>query len=341
MKKIIFTLFIIFLNIIITYLLLYFFIFSKNIYIENWIYFSENIIKKDARIIIWEKAEVVWDIILEKWEIIFKNNSKIKWNIFLKNWKILIEKNVNIFWNIETESEIEIWENSKIEGNIWKKSLLKIDSSVKITWKKPKLFAITDFPDFMKYFLSLPENHRDKFWYIYLTSHNMDIRWRDLEPKEYFLEIFFFENWKLKKIPENKKIKFYENSKKFINSIPERNVSRFWVWFVTKTWAYSKKPDMYLSKNSLSPELFMHEYWHILDYNFDFSDFHNPVYPYKNKENSLTEYWKFHIWEDFAEGYRFYVMHSEHFKNLAKNNSEIEEKYNYFKKYVFNNYEFD
>lgn len=97
---------------------------------------------------------------------------------------------------------------------------------------------------------------------------------------------------------------------------------------------------MYLSKNSLSPSLFMHEFWHILDYNFDFTDFHNPVYPYKNKENSLTEYGKFHIWEDFAEWYRFYVLESKYFRKLAEKNDEIKEKYNYFKKYVFNWEEF-
>lgn len=194
MKKIFFIIFIIIINLIITFSLLYIFVFSKNIYIENWAYFSWNIEKTDARIIIWEKAEISWNINLEKWEIIFKNGSKITWDIFLWDWKIILEKNIFIKGNIKTNSIIEIWENSIIEGNISKNANLNINSTVKITWEKPKLFATTDYPNFMKYFWSLPENHKNKFWYIYVTSHNMDIRENDLETGKYFLEIFFFEN---------------------------------------------------------------------------------------------------------------------------------------------------
>jgi hypothetical protein len=50
------------------------------------------------------------------------------------------------------------------------------DSSASIKGTKPKLFVTTDYPDFLKYFDSMPDSHKKEFGYIFLTSHNMDIR---------------------------------------------------------------------------------------------------------------------------------------------------------------------
>jgi hypothetical protein len=190
----------------------------------------------------------------------------------------------------------------------------------------------------------MPDSHKKEFGYIFLTSHNMDIRWADLKPEEYFKKIYYFKNNKLKSFDFKNKEKlnrFYKNAKKYINLLPERKVWRFWVGFTTKNYAFDrKKADIYISNEYANTVLFTHEFGHVMDYAYWFIDIYKPNYPYYKKENSITEYWKFHKWEDFAEAYRYYILHSNSFKKMAKNNSEITKKYNYIKKYVFDYYEY-
>ncbi len=346
MKKILIILWIILLNIAITFWMLHFFVLSKIVLIEEWVSVSKNIEKKEAKIIMNKNSKLFWNINLEKWEIIFKENSYLKWDIFLKKWKIKIEKNVIIDGNLYFNGNIILGENSKINWNISKKARLEKHSMSYIFWKKPKLFITTDYPSFMKYFDSLPENHKNKFWYIYLTSHNMDIRENDLKAKKYFKKILFYKDKKLQTLDISKNPilvnKLYKNSKKYIEKLSEKKLERFWVWFVTKSWAFNKKKaDMYISQNYANSELFLHEYWHIMDYAKNFIDYHNPVYPYPDRKNVITDYGAYHKWEDFAEWYRFYVLHNDNFQKIAKNNKVLKEKYNYFKKYVFENLEYN
>lgn len=326
------------------------YIFYSEFYLKYFIVFEWKTVERDinresSKIIISKKATLKGDINLDKWEIIFEDWAVFSWNINIKSGFIEIWKSVEINGNINFPWEIRIWENSVIKWNINNKSSLYKHSTSKILWNKPSLFITTNHPDFLKHFDVLPDEQKKEFGYIFLTSHNMDIRWKTLNPEEYFKQIYFYENGELKQFDfsnKEKLKKLYDNSYSYINLLPERKVDRFWVWFVTKNYAFDrKKPDMYLSSSYVNSDLFLHEYGHILDYAFWYIDTHRPKYPYFKKENSITEYWKFHIWEDFAEGYRYYILYKDIFDRKAENNSEIKWKYDYFRKYVFSWKEYD
>ena len=334
------------LNIFITLGLFYIFIFSKTSLIDEWIHIQKDIIKEKSKVILSLDSQLTGNIILSEWEIILKENSRLIWDIQLVTGNIRLEKNAEIQWNIEFNWEIILWENTKIHWNISKLSTLKKHSSSEINWEKPSLFVTTDYPEFLKYFDVLPEKHKEAFWYIFLTKDNMAIRWVDLKPEEYFQKIFVYQNNKLLEInkEENPELlaKLYKKSSEYINIIPDRNVSRFWVWFVTKNYAQDKNfADMYISSTSANSLLFMHETGHVLDYKYAYIDYHSPDYPYPNTHTAITEYWKFHKWEDFAEAYRYYILHHDSFQKKATETSEIQDKYDYLKQYVFNGKEYN
>lgn len=338
MKKFIKIILIFLLNISLTYFILYIEVFSKVLLVGNGVELTRNIISENYKVLVGENAILNWDINIDSWEIILENNSVLNWNIKLKNGILNIKENVIVDWNIEVKWEIYIWKWSEIKWDINLDSDLNIHSQAKISWTFPKLFKTIDYPDFLSYFWSLPEKHKKAFWYIFLTNGNMSIRWKDLKPEEYFKDIFYYEDNKLKKLDfsnTEKLKKLYEKAKYYVNLIPERKVGRFGVGFVTKTYANDKNfADMYLSYPA-NNELFMHETGHVLDYKYWFIDTARNVYPYYNKDNSITEYWKFHKWEDFAEAYRYYVLYSDYFKKFWESNSEKMEKYNYLKNEVF------
>lgn len=339
-------LFIIILNIFITLGLLYIFIFSKTILIDEGVQINKNISSDESKVLIWEESILEWNIDINQWEIILHKNSTLIWNINLHRWKIRIDENAKVIWNINFNGTIVIWKNAQIQWNVSKKSNLNKHSTAHITWEKPNLYITTDYPNFLKYFDVLPENHKQAFWYIFLTSHNMDIRWNELNPEEYFKKIFVYKNNKLTEINKTENIelltKLYQKSSEYINILPERKVWRFWIAFVTKNYAQDKNfADMYISSNAAEPLLFMHEAGHVLDYKHAYIDYHTPEYPYPNKESAITQYWKFHKWEDFAEAYRYYVLHNQSFKNKAKSDAIIQKKYDYLKQYVFNGKEYN
>ena len=332
---------------LILWLILYFWyteLYQKYFIVFEWKTIKKDLDREDTKLLVSSWAKLIWDIKLKSWEIIFENNSSFSWNIILESGKIIIKDNVVINWDINFSWNIIIWKNSKINWNINQSANLFKDSSAFISWEKPKLFVTTDYPDFLRYFDSLPDSHKKEFGYIFLTSSNMDIRWKDLKPEEYFKWIYFYKDNKLQSFDFSDKIelnKFYKNAKKYIDLLPERKVGRFWVWFTTKNYAFDKKhADIYISSIYADPVLFTHEYGHVMDYAYWFIDIHNPSYPYLKKENSITEYWKFHKWEDFAEAYRYYILHSNSFRKMTKDNNEIKQKYNYMKRYVFNNLEY-
>jgi len=329
--------------IILLLLIVWYFWYTK-IYQKYFIVFEWKIINKDlnreeTKLVISEKSKLIWNINIKIWRIIFENNSSFSWSLKLFEWEIIIWDNVIINWDINFSWKINIWKNTIINWNVKQNAQLFKDSSVFIKWRKPNLYVTTDYPDFLKYFDSMPDSHKKEFGYIFLTSHNMDIRWKDSNPRDYFKEIYFYKDNKLQKFDFNNKEqlqKLYLNAKEYINLISERKVSRFWVWFTTKNYAFDKKrADIYISNKYANSVLFTHEFGHVIDYAYWFIDIYKPKYPYFKKDNAITEYWKFHVWEDFAEAYRFYILHSQKFRNMAKNNSEITKKYNYLKKYVF------
>ena len=214
-----------------------------------------------------------------------------------------------------------------------------------VSWKAETLPEVSAFPDFLKYFDLLPGSHKKEFGYIFLTSWNMDIRGKDLKPEEYFKEIYYFEDWELKSLDfsdKDKLEKLYKNASEYVNIISERKVDRFSVWFTTKNYAFDrKKADIYISENTASAILFIHEFGHVMDYAFGFTDTYATKYPYIKKENAINEYGKYHIGEDFAEAYRYYILHNKTFHEKMVDNQEITDKYNYLKTYVFDDYEYN
>ncbi len=165
-----------------------------------------------------------------------------------------------------------------------------------------------------------------------------------MKPEEYFKAIYLYRDGKLQSFDfsDAKGLeKLYKNASKYVNIIAERKLDRFSVGFTTKTYANNpKKPDIYLSSEYLSSVLFIHEFGHVLDYRYGFTDINAHIYPYIKRENAITEYGKFHVGEDFAEAYRFYFLHGSTFRKMTEDNKEIAEKYKYMKKYVFGGEEY-
>jgi hypothetical protein len=79
----------------------------------------------------------------------------------------------------------------------------------------------------------------------------------------------------------------------------------------------------------------------VLDYKYAFIDYHSPDYPYPDRESAITEYWKFHKWEDFAEAYRYYILHHDSFQRKIAENPLRQQKYDYLKQYVFEGKEYN
>lgn len=274
MRFILFTFF----NIFLTLSLLYIFVFSKSVFVEEGTRIKKDIIREESKIVLSYDSYLEWNIDLEIWEIILKENASFSGTINMKQGSITLEKWAKIIGDIITEWSIILWENAKIEWNISKNSDLKKHSTSQISWEKPNLFVTTNYPDFLKYFDVLPQKHKEAFGYIFLTSHNMDIRWKEMKPEKYYKSIFVYKSGKLQEI--NKKNnsdllqKLYKKSSQYINIIPERNVWRFWVGFVTKNYALDKNfADMYISSYAVDPILFTHETGHVLDYKYHYIEF--------------------------------------------------------------------
>lgn len=333
-------------NICVSFLMIYYFVLSKSVILDEWIQLSQDISRSESKILLSKNSHLTWDISLEKWEIILKQNAKISGNIFLASGKIILEQWAQIHGNIQTKWEIILEENAKVFWDVSKYSDLKKHSNSEISWEKPNLFITTNYPEFLKYFDVLPKKHKEAFGYIFVTTHNMDIRWEEKKPEEYFQNIFVYKDNSLQELKisnDDEKIKnLFAQANKYINIIPERNVWRFWVWFVTKNYANDKNfADMYLSSYALSSTIFMHETGHVLDYKYAYIDYHTPDYPYPDRESAITEYWEFHKWEDFAEAYRYYVLHRNSFLKKIEEKPIIQQKYDYLKQYVFDGKEYN
>ena len=116
-------------NICVTFLMLYYFVLSKSVILEEWINISQDISRSESKIILSENSHLTWDISLEKWEIILKQNAKISGNIILESGRIILEQWAEIHGNIQTKWEIILEKNTKIIWDISKYSHLKKHSN--------------------------------------------------------------------------------------------------------------------------------------------------------------------------------------------------------------------
>ncbi len=242
-----------------------------------------------------------------------------------------------------------------VNGNIDMQAQLKKHADAKVSGKMPSLFITSNYPDYLQYFDALPIEHKKNLGYIYLTSSNMAIRnakdehgevHNDLPLRTYYKAIFYYD-------PEHDRLatldlqdeellqQHYANTKKYVNKISDSRARRYDVAFTTLPHAFDRKrSDVYLSSHSANAELFVHEFGHVQDFAYNYIDYHVPVYPYTDKEHAITEYGKFHKGEDFAEGYRYYVLHNQALQTMAKQDKEIQQKYDYFKTVVFKGLEY-
>lgn len=111
--------------------------------------------------------------------------------------------------------------------------------------------------------------------------------------------------------------------------------------------------------NKLSREeslsVFIHELWHYFDIKFlekqVFYDLSEKFYELSwqdtkilknnsDKNDFVSWYAMTNKYEDFAESFTFYVLFNADFKQKASKSNILEEKYNFFSKYIFKNDEF-
>ncbi|MCP4523737.1 MAG: polymer-forming cytoskeletal protein [Candidatus Gracilibacteria bacterium] len=334
------------LNICVTLGLFYVFIFSKTVLIEEGVELDKNISATKSKVILSEYSKLNGDIELQEGEIILRNFAQIQGNILLNTGKIHLGEGTKVTGNIITSGGVLLGSGATVEGNISKNSQLTKHSHSEVTGEKPSVFITSDYPDFLKYFDVLPEKHKQAFGYIFLTSHNMDIRGKESKPEEYFKKVFIYKENKLQEINKQNNLelleKLYQKAHTYINILPERKVDRFGVAFVTKNYANNINfADMYISSSAASPILFMHETGHVLDYKYAYIDYHIPSYPYPNKASAITDYGQFHKGEDFAEAYRYYVLHHKSFQNKIVQDKVRQKKYDYLKQYVFHGKEYN
>ena len=73
---------------------------------------------------------------------------------------------------------------------------------------------------------------------------------------------------------------------------------------------------------------------------YDFSDFHQPAYPFISHEAALNSYGATHPGEDFAEAYKYYALTPSYFEELIQQAPERQQKYDFLKHYVFKGKEY-
>ena len=102
----------------------------------------------------------------------------------------------------------------------------------------------------------------------------------------------------------------------------------------TEDFAHDKNfADIYLPASG-SGTLILHEMGHVMDFKADYSDFHDPKYPW-TKEDAVSGYGATHPGEDFAEAYRMYILNPKKFLELIEENPERQKKWEYLKEWVF------
>jgi Putative zinc-binding metallo-peptidase len=111
-----------------------------------------------------------------------------------------------------------------------------------------------------------------------------------------------------------------------------------------------------IPSESESLRVFVHELWHIIDIHYfnenvfwnDQSDSfytiswkdHQTKKPGQSYENFVSGYAMTNKYEDFAESFSEYVFANEYFRATAQNNPILQKKYDFFKKYLFQDEEF-
>lgn len=181
------------------------------------------------------------------------------------------------------------------------------------------------------------EQNQKKIIYTYIPS-NFVYEAKTLLYKKYF-DTFFFSK------PINEKIQelwinIYKEDFEVRWRLKDKKIHIFWLYWQSY-------------KEALS--VAVHEFWHFLDLyilkknlfkdiSFDFYDISweqtDILKAWNSTSDFVSGYAMTNKYEDFAESFTFYVLHNFDFLKKAEKSEKLQEKYNFFKKYVFINWEF-
>lgn len=283
---------------------------------------SQSIHLKKGNIVLGENNLIHENLLLGEANLTIHPHSILEKNIHLNEGKLRLESNVQVKGNV-------IVENGKIEKH----------STAKIEGEKPAVYITYDWPEALQYFDILPESHKNQVGYIMLTKGNNGlIREEEItNGSQYFEGIYDYADGKIITIDlsdQEVMEKFFKKAKTFFTSLPERRMTYFNIGATTEDFAHDKNfADIYLPARG-SGTLILHEMGHVMDFKTDYSDFHDPKYPW-TKEDAVSGYGATHPGEDFAEAYRMYSLNPKKFLQLIKENPERQEKWNYLKEWVF------
>lgn len=301
---------------------------EKNIIIEDFAVLEGGIVLGDGDVFIGKHAEVRGDISIENGDLTVEDEGMVRGDISV------------------VDGDISLGSKAAIEGDVViKNGELQKNSQAKISGSFPPIFKTTDYPPVLAYFEILPQDHKEAVGYIFLTKQsNTAIREENVKtPTDYFEGIYYYENNELKNIDmenEEQSQRFFDKAAAFFRGVPERNLGAFGVGATTEDFAINPaKADIYIPAQG-SEFIFIHEVGHVLDFKYDFSDFHQPKYPFISREVALNDYAAIHPGEDFAEAYKYYALNPAYFAELIDQYPERQQKYDYLKNFVFKGKEF-
>lgn len=296
---------------------------------------------EEGKLVSEKEANFEGPIRLKKGDVEIGEENKMKENLSVDRGNILIMKKSILEKNIiQKMGNLRLEEEIQIDGDVTVAEVkTEKHSSTLIKGVKPKVYRTYDWPKKLQYFDVLPESHKNALGYIFLTKEKNGLI-RDekiLEAHQYFEGIYDYKDGKLVSLnleDEELMKKFFDKAKAFFVELPERRLVYFNVGATTEIYAHdSNFADIYMPSTG-SDTLLIHEMGHVMDFKYDFSDLHDPKFPW-TKEDALNSYGATHPGEDFAEAYQIYTLNDEAFLDLIEENEVRQEKYDFLSTYVF------
>ena len=171
--------------------------------------------------------------------------------------------------------------------------------------------------------------------------------------------LYFPKNIKNSVLEYSNTFKTILNSKSFISKIDKLKVELHWEKNDVRWKMKNHSVKLYwIDKMKLTEfaSVGTHEFWHYIDLYFlekkvftDLSEyFYNISWnstkilkAWQVQENFVSWYAMTNKYEDFAESFTYYILHNDDFLYKTKKSIVLKNKYNFFKKYVFRDFDFE
>ena len=171
--------------------------------------------------------------------------------------------------------------------------------------------------------------------------------------------LYFPKNIKNSVLEYSNTFKTILNSKSFISKIDRLKVELHWEKNDVRWKMKNHSVKLYWIKKMKLTEFSsvgIHEFWHYVDLYFlekkvftDLSEyFYNISWnstkvlkAWQVQENFVSWYAMTNKYEDFAESFTYYILHNDDFLYKTKKSIVLKNKYNFFKKYVFRDFDFE